>query len=336
MNPSASIPIKSLRSAILRDVSRSFYLSIRFLPRQVRDLIALGYLLARATDTIADTAEIEVGLRLERLRELAAAIQSDPPSVPAGAFDSFVAQQKNAAERVLLERLPGCLEWLGGLGGEDQRDIREVLARINEGQTLDVERFQDPGEITALETAAELDRYAYLVAGCVGEFWTRVCFRRLPRFSAQTPERMLEWGVAYGKGLQLVNILRDLGADLRMGRCYLPAEELRTVGILPAELPQEAARAEGIVRAWREQAEEGIAAGVEYACAIQPWRVRFATVLPALIGARTLALLREAGPRAFEQRVKVERAEVRKILLSLGGRLAAPGAIRALHRTLSS
>ena len=39
-------------------VSRSFYLSISILPKPLRDPVALGYLLARASDTIADTAEL--------------------------------------------------------------------------------------------------------------------------------------------------------------------------------------------------------------------------------------------------------------------------------------
>ncbi len=37
---------------------------------------------------------------------------------------------------------------------------------------------------------------------------------------------MLDHGKRYGKGLQLINILRDAGSDLRAGRCYFPNEEL--------------------------------------------------------------------------------------------------------------
>ncbi len=333
MNSASSISIADLRSAILRDVSRSFYLSIRLLPARLRDPIALAYLLARATDTIADTAEIEAGVRLERLRELAALIQNGGN---ADAVVSFSALQKDAGERALIERLPACLEWLDALPTEDQRDIRQVLAKINEGQALDVQRFCHPTEIVALETAADLDRYTYLVAGCVGEFWTHVCFRHLPKFTAQAPEQMMQWGTDYGKGLQLVNILRDAGQDLRTGRCYLPAEELATVGLTLADLRRSPVSVESVLRAWRARAERGMAAGVEYACAIESWRVRLATALPALIGARTLVLLREAGPAVLEQRVKMERAEVRRILFALGGRLAAPAAIRALFARLSS
>ena len=325
------ISIKQLRGSILRDVSRSFYLSIRLLPVPLRDPIALAYLLARATDTIADTADVDSSLRLERLRDLAAFIQSDAPAAE-NSFHSFASRQKDEAERALIEQLPACLEWLRSLSDADRQDIREVLARINEGQTLDVQRFQNPAQICALDGAADLERYTYLVAGCVGEFWTRICFRRLPRFTAQTPARMLEWGVEYGKGLQLVNILRDVGMDLRAGRCYLPAAELQVAGLTPADLLRDATLAESILRAWQERAQQGLAAGVEYACAIAPWRVRLATVLPALIGLRTLTLLREARAKVFESRIKVERATVRRILFTLLARGASPSAIRALTK----
>ena len=57
-----------LRTAILRSVSRSFYLSIRFLPRLLREPIALAYLLARATDTVADTTRVPGTVRIEVLK----------------------------------------------------------------------------------------------------------------------------------------------------------------------------------------------------------------------------------------------------------------------------
>ena len=47
---------------------------------------------------------------------------------------------------------------------------------------------------------------------------------------------LLANAVRFGKGLQLVNILRDLPADLRQGRCYVPAEELQRAGLTPSAL----------------------------------------------------------------------------------------------------
>ncbi|MFN2508606.1 MAG: phytoene/squalene synthase family protein [Chthoniobacterales bacterium] len=326
-----------LLGVLLRSVSRSFYLSIRLLPIRLREPIGLAYLLARATDTIADTTEIELHIRLQELAELAELIQGrSSANVSASSFAAFATMQKDAAERALIEALPTCMEWLRTMRSADRDDIRNVLATINEGQTLDLQYFGGADQVTAFETAADLDRYTYLVAGCVGKFWTELCFRHLSNFTAESKEKMLCLGVEYGKGLQLVNILRDVGADLRAGRCYLPAEDLRTARSAPAELARNPAPAKPLLRAWGARAEQGIAAGVEYACAIRPRRVRLATALPALIGARTLALLRAAGADAFSRRVKVSRSEVRKIVGTLIANFTSRRSIRSTFEKLSS
>jgi len=336
--------IDRLRGPILRSVSRSFYLSLRVLPRPLRDPLSLAYLLARATDTIADTPEPPVELRSEALRNLAGAIQGETPGeTAAGLRNSFAPLQSDEAERALIDALPAILEWLELMDDRDRDQVREVLSKINRGQRLDLERFgggmststSTSTSIKALVTSGELDEYTYLVAGCVGEFWTRLCFAHVRNFSDRTEAEMLALGVEYGKGLQLVNILRDAGSDLNAGRCYLPEDELRSLGLTPAEILAKPAQVQSIVRHWREKAERGLAAGIDYACAIKQRRVRFATALPALIGARTLALMREAGPVAFDRTVKVPRAEVKEIVASAALRLVSPKSLREAFQRLS-
>jgi farnesyl-diphosphate farnesyltransferase len=207
-----------------------------------------------------------------------------------------------------------------------------VLAKISRGQTLDLERFGVSGEVRALANGAELDEYTYLVAGCVGEFWTRLCFAHVKNFSERSESEMRELGARYGQGLQLINILRDAGDDLRHGRCYFPADELQSVGVTPAEVLNQPARVEPVINRWRSQAGHGLEAGIEYACAIRNRRIRFATVLPALIGARTLALLRDGGPTIFERRIKVPRRELRKMILASA--LASPQSLRRTFEKL--
>ena len=329
MKTSANVSNAQLGGAILRSVSRSFYLSIRILPAAVRDPIALAYLLARATDTIADTAEIVAGVRAEHLAMLADVIQSGrSPDATFPIRGSIAPRQTNASERALIEALPQCIAWLHAMDEADRGDIQLVLSRINRGQALDVQRFGNADRIVALQTVAELDEYTYLVAGCVGEFWTSVCFRNLPEFSARRESEMISLGVRYGKALQLINILRDIATDLRGGRCYLPAEQLQALGISAEEIAAGPAAIEPLLRTWHDIAQDGLQAGLDYACAIRPWRVRFATALPVLIGARTLALLRAAGATAISNRVKVSRPEVRRMLLSTVANLAAPAALR--------
>jgi len=322
---------RRLCGTVLRSVSRSFYLSIRFLPTPLREPVALAYLLARTTDTVADTARISGVLRIETLQTLSNAIQGKVSrNVIVDLVASFAPLQGDAAERALLESLPDCLEWLEQLKIADRDDVRAVLSKITQGQMLDLHRFDNPEEIRTLRTGADLDEYTYLVAGCVGKFWTQLCFRHVPNFVEMSEEEMSALGDEYGKALQLINILRDAGSDLRAGRCYFPEEELTSARMTATQILSEPERFQPIYLSWVEKAERGLDCGMQYSRAIQNRRVRAATVLPALIGARTLALLREAGMTMLNRRVKVSRREVRGIIASLAITLASQSRIDAI------
>jgi farnesyl-diphosphate farnesyltransferase len=322
---------RRLQTTILRSVSRSFYLSIRFLPAQLGGPIALAYLLARTTDTVADTTRIPGTVRMEALKMLSDGIQGKASrEVVINQVASFVPLQENAVERTLLNSLPDCLEWLEQTGGADRDDIHAVLEKITHGQMLDLHRFDNPAEVRALQTAADLDEYTYLVAGCVGEFWTRLCFRHLRDFASLIPDDMLALGRRYGMALQLINVLRDAGSDLRAGRCYFPEHELFLVGMTADQILSESDRFQPIYQRWMEKAQDGLKCGMQYSCAIRNRRVRAATVLPALIGARTLALLHQAGTSALHGTVKVPRGEVRAMIVWLAIHLASRGKIDAI------
>jgi farnesyl-diphosphate farnesyltransferase len=316
MNARSHPSARQVRTAILRSVSRSFYLSIRFLPAQLREPIALAYLLARTTDSVADTTRISGTVRMETLKMLSDGIQGKASrEVVIDLVASFVPLQENAAERELLESLKHCLAWLQQVERADRNDIRVVLEKITQGQMLDLYRFDKPAEIRSLGTAADLDEYTYLVAGCAGEFWTRLCFRHLRDFASLNEDKMLALGRRYGMALQLINVLRDAGTDLQAGRCYFPENELSAVHLPGAQILSEPDRFQPVYQTWAEKAKDGLECGMQYSRAIRNRRVRAATVLPALIGARTLALLREAGADALHRRIKVSRSEVRRMIV---------------------
>ncbi len=323
----------SLTGDLLRSVSRSFYLSIRLLPAGLRDPVGLAYLLARATDTLADTSGVSVSTRREKLKALSQAIATADQVGLQDLANDFAPRQTNESERRLIFLVPECLSRLRQCDSPDRADIQTVLAKITRAQEFDLERFGDGGAVRALQNAAELDEYTYLIAGCVGEFWTDMCNRHLRAFTSADVEEMRKWGRAYGKGLQLVNILRDLPNDLAAGRCYLPQDELMQAGILPAEVLERPDVAIQVVWAWLQKAEDGIRSGMRYVEATNNRRVRVATALPALIGIRTIEELRTAGVGIFERRVKIPRAQVRSILFravaGLGSRKVLQGIFAA-------
>jgi farnesyl-diphosphate farnesyltransferase len=153
--------IRRLRGSILRSVSRSFYVSVRLLPRRLREPVALGYLLARSTDTVADTTEVSPAVRAEQLAILARAIQGKaPPNAVVDLARSFAPRQKNPDERALIESLPRCLEWLENIDPTDRNEIRAVLEKITSGQTLDLQRFPDATGVRPLPTTNDLDEYS--------------------------------------------------------------------------------------------------------------------------------------------------------------------------------
>lgn len=189
------------------------------------------------------------------------------------------------AEHELLRREPEIRGWLEA--SPDRVEIERVWTTIREGQAFDSERFARPEPLSS----EELDRYTYLVAGCVGEFWTILCEKRLPGFARKTASEMIPLGIRFGQGLQLVNILRDRAADLGKGRVYVRETDLSMV---------------------LTQAREHLKTAREYVRAVRVFRLRVACALPFLLADETLDLV-ERNPTAA--RVKVSRSRVRVLLL---------------------
>ncbi len=314
---------------LLRRVSRSFYLTLRVLPCSVRQQLSCAYLLARAADTIADTQLVAVPRRLEALRQLRSGIQAacedrTPETPDLGELakaQSSIAGQGNAAERSLLEKAGYLLDLMRGFQPGDRQVTGRVLDTITRGQELDLIRFGEAakGRITALGSDADLDHYAYCVAGCVGEFWTKMCRSHVFPDLLIREETLLANGVRFGKGLQLVNILRDLPEDLRRGRCYIPQDRLSEHGLLPAQLldPAVIVRFRPLYDSYLKQAEEHLSAGWQYT-AMLPFRlmrIRMACAWPALIGMKTLARLRSGNVLDAGKRIKLARSEIRRLIV---------------------
>jgi len=308
-----------LLGALLKDVSRSFYLTLRALPGNIRPQIGLAYLLARTTDTIADTQLVPLEQRLQALADLRGRILGLRDGRLE--FGELAGRQGSASERVLLEKCEASVAQLGRLSPADLQLVREVLNTIVGGQELDLCRFANSSQenIVALGSEEELDDYTYRVAGCVGEFWTKMCRAHVFPNASLDDSSLLAKSARFGKGLQLVNILRDLPADLRHGRCYLPRERLRAGGLKPAELlePGSEGRLRPLLNSYLDLAEAHLMAGWDYTNALprRAVRVRLACAWPILIGMKTLQLLRAGNVLDDQKRIKVGRGEVKTILL---------------------
>jgi farnesyl-diphosphate farnesyltransferase len=286
---------------ILKEVSRSFYLSVRFLPKNIRLTVALAYLLARASDTIADTNRMGWQSRTKILAQFLTQICKADSHASLDEATWLSSKQPDGPERNLLRNITFILRSLARIPPCHRELVAEVLTKIIRGQTLDIERFEaDPG-IHGLRDDGSLEEYAYLVAGSVGEFWTKLCLLEWRGYTRLPATKLLGLGREFGQGLQLINILRDFPDDLRQGRCYLPIAN-----------PEEAAENPEMARMewerWRRRALAFLGSGWEYLSSIRPRRIRFACGVPLFIGIRTLALLGQQ-PR-LRPGIKISRREV--------------------------
>lgn len=182
---------------------RTFHFAARFLSPRHRQLVLTLYAFFRTLDDLVD--QPEKGCRIEDIRSELDAWK--------GWFTEgylFPAPQEPLGSRLatVLTAHPVpiavFLDFLDGLASDleprEMRDFREMY------------------------------RYCYRVAGTVGAAMTHI----LGVNSAQG----LSAAQSLGIGMQLTNILRDVGGDLACGRIYLPEEDLARFGSSRMHLSQ--------------------------------------------------------------------------------------------------
>ncbi len=198
---------------ITRSQAANFYYGIRLLAPERRRAMSAAYAFARRIDDIGD-GELDRARKRELLDEAAEqlrALEADPTSALAGE-DPVIVALADAHTRFSLP--PG------------------AMGELIEGVRMDVDEV-------AYEQIDELVLYCRRVAGAIG----RVCLAIFQTRAARTGGGSdAVGGVAaetladdLGVALQLTNILRDVREDAQLGRVYLPAEDLRRFGIVPAD-----------------------------------------------------------------------------------------------------
>jgi len=293
--------------SLLKSVSRSFYLSMRFLPAAMREPISVAYLLARASDTLADTKGVDEEHQLQSLSDFRDWICEDEGKFISHDFAIYEKGISHSGEWNLLKEISEVVACLSGMDKENQKLVRNVLDTITSGQKRDL-----GNSLLCCQDSSALLHYTYQVAGCVGEFWTEVGFYNLKEEFAVSTEKeaMLESGKKLGQALQLTNILRDLYEDIPNGRCYLPADELLAEG-WDGESVLEAEFTGPVVEKWIGVCREFLEDGKNYVRKVRNFKARFATYLPLLLAEATIEKLEKAGVKTvMHEKVKISRWKV--------------------------
>ena len=330
-----SVLIDAEIDLLLEKTSRSFYPTLKYLPKKIRGQIGLLYLLARVADTIADSKDGETASLIKALTEYNDVAQGRSTQLPD--LTALADIQINPDEGELLRNVEKVVNALQIYSEGDQERMLECLDVIVGGQILDLQRFgiaREGGDISALKSEQELDDYTYRVAGCVGVFWTKMSLAHIISLPKDKEEVFFENGIRFGKALQMINILRDIPEDLRFGRCYIPEPSLKKHELTPTHLLDhtniDAFRP--LYDTYLDLTSAHLDAAVEYIRMIpdRQFRLKAASMLPVLIGQRTVTLLREGNILDSDEKIKVTRDEMKVYFKKLLRALILPGGVKRL------
>jgi len=214
------------QALLLEGVSRTFALTIPQLPNELYGAVANAYLLCRIVDTIED----EVSLSPEQKRYFCSefinivktGVNSEPFAVE---LAPLLSEQTIPAEHTLIHVLPRVIEITHKF---DPAQV-EALATCVETMAQGMPIFQAQDLSAGLSTLADMDRYCYYVAGCVGEMLAKLFCHYSPEID-QHRDQLLKLSVSFGQGLQMTNILKDIWDDAQRGVCWLPQDIFTEVG----------------------------------------------------------------------------------------------------------
>ena len=323
--------------AILPDVSRTFAISIRFLPGTLGRAVLTAYLLCRIADTIEDDNSTAPTRRAELLEEFLRTLTDR------GAAETFAARaaalKGDAAHLALVAHTELVLVLFRTLPARTQERVAHWVREMGVGMAKFVRTYPQGIRI---QTLAEYKEYCYYVAGTVGCLLTELWHLHARAIGRREFDRLWVKCKSFGEALQTVNILKDIAWDAEHeNSIYIPAEDLAAHGSSHATLlsPQHIEHNHLAVVRFIELARTDLDEALEYIVLIprRAFRIRAFCVLPLLFAYATLRDL--SGSRAMLTvggSVKISRREVKALMIAGVLALVSNGALRRLVRRVKA
>ncbi|MET0239697.1 MAG: phytoene/squalene synthase family protein [Sphingobium sp.] len=277
------------RASIVRG-SKSFAAASRLFARPMRERVWLLYAWCRACDDMVDGQDH--GGTMSALTDMAERL-----AMVEALTDAALAGRETG------EPSFDCLAIVGRECALPRRYVDDVV----EGFALDAEGWRP-------ETIDDLLAYCYHVAGAVG------CLMAIVMGVAPDDDPVIDRACDLGLAFQLANVARDVAEDAAGGRCYLPRDWLREMGLDEGALLDPAARPRlailtGRLAALAARYEASARAGTPSLGFRASWAVLAAAGIYGGIARKVAA----AGQTALDERQTTSRAEKIGWLLRAGG-----------------
>lgn len=308
------------------EVSRTFDLAIRFLPRKLGEPVGLAYLLCRIADTFEDSEALSPADRREMLQQYQLLLTG---------VDDFDWRLLNDLKAEFVKKIDAGT----GVAGDHPANLRlveNIDLVMKATQTLSPQfrrrifpRVQEmamgmadytilasgsDSRISFLDDESDWDRYCYYVAGTVGHMLTDI-FADYAGFPDDVRERLHPLGRSFGLGLQKVNILKDAVIDTQRGICFLPKTliERHDITFDWRTGPGRRGDLAGLVRTVIEICRRHFQDSLEYIRMIprKHLGLRMFLIVPVMLAGATLRLFAQYPQRLLEKGdVKLARNEV--------------------------
>lgn len=320
---------------MLPGVSRTFALTIPVLPAGLADVVANAYLLCRLADTIEDDVGLDSRAKTAFHGQLVAVVRGDGDAASfASALEPLLSGRTLTAERELVIHAGRIIRITHSFAPADQQAIVQCLTKMCAGMP----EFQRQKGLGGLVDLDEMAAYCYVVAGVVGEMLTELFCAHRPSLDGHRHE-LMRLAPAFGQGLQMTNILKDVWEDRRAQTCWLPRCVFGTSFDL-ARLDELHATTE--YRRGMEQlvgiAHHHLRVALDYALLVPAHETGLRRFCLWAIGLAVLTLrkvLRQCGQRRAD-RVKISRRSVATALSTVNMMSRSDRGLRVLFRCASA
>lgn len=324
-------------------VSRTFALTIKLLPRGLRDSVYTSYLLCRVADTLEDSPHLksdEKYARLSYLKDLLekayrgehiskAAISSLYDSIDPGYGDDHRLLAESSKLFEILASLPAAhrpiiYRWAG--------EMAKGMAEYSRLKSAENET------IAALKDIEDWNRYCYYVAGTVGHMLTELFIQHYS-LDGDIASELLRLGNSFGLALQKVNVIKDVPVDRERGVCYLPMDLMKKHSLTPSALgnPENAQAVKNFVWELSDLTAVHLDDAIRYTTLVpQRYRgVRMFLAVPIFLAVETLNLINNnplqtmAGPP-----IKLSRKDVARLVKAATLRISSNKSLQQYYDRL--
>lgn len=313
-------------------VSRTFALTIKFLPPALRKSVYSSYLLCRVADTLEDTDSLSASDKSRRLLELrdllTAASRKGEVEIDAVSSMYKSINPMEGDDHKLLTESEKLFDIVGTLPQSHQKIIYKWVAEMARGMAeYSIHNGAKEVGIKALKDIEDWDRYCYYVAGTVGHMLTDLFILHY-NFDSDIASELKKLQSSFGSGLQKVNVLKDVPDDSKRGICYLPGDILNKYGLNASSLSDrtQAMQITKFVNEILGMIVNHLDDAVEYTTYIPRHLngVRMFLIVPVFLAVETLANIKSDPVRAMlGPTVKISRSDVVRLVAAAGSRVGS-------------